>query len=425
MLRKTLKRNKGITLIALVVTIIVLLILAGISIMMLAGQNGILNRAAEAKEKTGAAQEEEKEKMQSYENTINKYISNYSEENNNLPESAVGQPAGTAIKNPNSYGTNSNAQATADGEGKYFAKPKDAEYITGTVNTGVVVKIKKSEFVWVPVDDAVLDTNKVNDLPQNATSGILNGKIYTPMAVKIENNYKGILYEYSENNGYLMYAEKTNYQGDAKDYREPDIITDYDGGDEDTVSEKITIEKLTTEYNAMIESVIKYKGFYVARYEAGIDKNTNEIVFKDASIENNNVMTADASNSETRGWYGLYKKIKTFTTDDDNVVSNMIWGSQYDAMMNWMMKNGNIVWEENEEKNNNEHITGKNKKDVISNIFDLYGCHREWTMEAKDNYKRVKRGNSAYYDNFPAYRDYDTPTYENDDNSARATLYIK
>ena len=44
------KRNKGITLIALVVTIIVLLILAGISIMMLAGQNGILNRAKDATE---------------------------------------------------------------------------------------------------------------------------------------------------------------------------------------------------------------------------------------------------------------------------------------------------------------------------------------------------------------------------------------
>ena len=44
------KNNRGITLIALVVTIIVLLILAGISISMLTGQNGILNRATEAKE---------------------------------------------------------------------------------------------------------------------------------------------------------------------------------------------------------------------------------------------------------------------------------------------------------------------------------------------------------------------------------------
>lgn len=50
MLKEILKRNKGITLIALVVTIIVLLILAGISIMMLAGQNGILNRAKNATE---------------------------------------------------------------------------------------------------------------------------------------------------------------------------------------------------------------------------------------------------------------------------------------------------------------------------------------------------------------------------------------
>ena len=50
----------GITLIALVVTIIVLLILAGVSISMLTGQNGILNIAAEAKEKTEIAQSEEK-----------------------------------------------------------------------------------------------------------------------------------------------------------------------------------------------------------------------------------------------------------------------------------------------------------------------------------------------------------------------------
>ena len=52
MLKKTLKRNKGITLIALVVTIIVLLILAGISINMLMGQNGILSKATTAKTQT-------------------------------------------------------------------------------------------------------------------------------------------------------------------------------------------------------------------------------------------------------------------------------------------------------------------------------------------------------------------------------------
>lgn len=57
------KRNKGITLIALVVTIIVLLILAGISINMLTGQNGILNRASEARGKSLEAQNKEELEM--------------------------------------------------------------------------------------------------------------------------------------------------------------------------------------------------------------------------------------------------------------------------------------------------------------------------------------------------------------------------
>ena len=59
MLKNTLRRNKGITLIALVVTIIVLLILAGISISMLTGQNGILNRATTAKTQTENSQIDE------------------------------------------------------------------------------------------------------------------------------------------------------------------------------------------------------------------------------------------------------------------------------------------------------------------------------------------------------------------------------
>ena len=51
-MEKNFKQRKGITLIALVITIIVLLILAGVSIAMITGENGILKRAAEAKEKS-------------------------------------------------------------------------------------------------------------------------------------------------------------------------------------------------------------------------------------------------------------------------------------------------------------------------------------------------------------------------------------
>ncbi len=60
------KRNKGITLIALVITIIVLLILAGVAIAMLSGENGILKKAAEAKTKTEKAQLDEQAKLADY-----------------------------------------------------------------------------------------------------------------------------------------------------------------------------------------------------------------------------------------------------------------------------------------------------------------------------------------------------------------------
>lgn len=65
------EKNSGITLIALVVTIIILLILTGVSISMLTGQNGILNRVAEAKEKTSLGQKQEKQDMSNLEELIN------------------------------------------------------------------------------------------------------------------------------------------------------------------------------------------------------------------------------------------------------------------------------------------------------------------------------------------------------------------
>ena len=400
------KENKGITLIALVVTIILILVLAGTSISMLTGENGIITKAREAKEKTMQAKQDEADKM--------------------IIMEAMIKTAGTKVTNPSSYGENPNAQATADGTGKYFALPTGAKYIEGTVDTGVVVNIKESEFVWIPVEDVVLDDNRVNELPTSNENGTVSGKkTYTPMAVKVENDYKGLLYDFSGNNGYLRYGNNasTKYQGTSLQYREPGIVSSYDGGSYDTVDGKITIERLTSEYNAMIASVLKYKGFYVARYEAGLDKTTNAIVFKNASVEANNTITTSAGNSETYSWYGLYKKIKTFTTDSDNVVSSMIWGSQYDAMMNWMAKNGKTVGTANSDIYNTKTITGDKNTDIVNNVYDLYGCHLEWILEVSD--ARAHRGGSYLGSYSPATRNGRYPNDTHSYFSSRATLIIK
>ena len=78
MLKTKFKNMKGITLIALVITIIVLLILAGVSIAMLTGENGILTQAQRAKEETEQAEKNEMSDLASMESLINEYQNNIS-----------------------------------------------------------------------------------------------------------------------------------------------------------------------------------------------------------------------------------------------------------------------------------------------------------------------------------------------------------
>lgn len=74
------KENKGITLVALVITIIILLILAGISISALTN-TGIFEKAKDAKEKSEVAEKQQSETLDGYEKELNKYTSDNLEEN--------------------------------------------------------------------------------------------------------------------------------------------------------------------------------------------------------------------------------------------------------------------------------------------------------------------------------------------------------
>ncbi|MEI3395032.1 MAG: hypothetical protein V8R82_04910 [Clostridia bacterium] len=68
------KEQKGITLVALVITIIILLILAGISIATLSGDNGLFKRAQQAKDATVNGQKNENAALDTYNAAINNAI---------------------------------------------------------------------------------------------------------------------------------------------------------------------------------------------------------------------------------------------------------------------------------------------------------------------------------------------------------------
>ena len=271
------------------------------------------------------------------------------------------------------------------------------------IDTGlVVIGPDESEFVWVPVSDInkmLMCKNKKADdqckiiLTENDTKLICTvhesseeicGKLY---ALDLFENFDSTL--------------KTQTYTKDSGLREPDFVTDYD-----TDNNLEIVSNIEKEFKKMALSVAKYGGFYVSRYEMSLT-NENKPVSKNASIEENNITTVNAGEASLKNWYGLYSKAKEYNTNQNisnEIASSMIWGSQYDAMMLWMKENGIKVENGGNETNtkptptaerNKNEITGAEPNDIVNNVFDVWGCHIEWTLENYGTYGRVNRGGDA------------------------------
>ena len=354
MLKNTFKRNKGITLIALVVTIIVLLVLAGISIAMLTGQNGILNRAVEAKEKTELAQEDENEKLQGYEEIINKY--------RDLPKE----------------------------EGTTPYLPNDTfSYKEGDLSTGVVIQdANQNEYVWVEVPTTIYDNTEYN-----------SGGTKKPSDSENYANIEACLKAYTAD-----YASS--------------ICNDANSN-------------FTELYQAMLKSVYTNGGFWIGRYEAGLEGDTPRTSYTEISVSDklvvkqnmypyNRVTRDEAQTLATRMDYGdckgslifgiqwdlTLKYIEEKTVElaeeanKDTVrtdikskltTNSTTIGNYYNNL--WNITNTNVKYSTNygrdftvcpKRKTENANIlltTGADTSFSLMNIYDIAGNVWEWTLE--------------------------------------------
>ena len=293
--------------------------------------------------------------------------------------------------------------------------------IGGAVITDAATGVEKTgnEFVWVPVD--TLSNMAV------VTSGTdANGNI----------NYRGVLYNWgADATGNTAY----DWSADSTSYREPaNLSSSYDSTSKNS---SWTSTLYQEEYNKMVKSVSEYGGFYIGRYEMSINATSKNAESKYGAT------SANASDTDTNQWYGLYNRAKTYAPEknSDNtenasqkVVSSMIWGSQYDAMLKWMKGNKINVTSSsptdlsigNTSRNTTRVTGGANNgqtvsKDKLSNIYDLLGNSREWTQEAYGTDYRVYRGGRYDTGHAPSYRNYYGPTLTNSYGGSRLTLYIK
>ena len=461
-------KNKGITLIALVVTIVVLLILASISIGALTGDNGIINQAHTAKEDTEIASWEEQIDLaiiDAEKNHRNPTLDDVKEELKNkgiINDYSQVDKDGVITTNEPVYKIAGKLDDYVPfGPGKFANKNEEytdetseEEYKTVTVpegfkileeaskiDDGLVIEDKKgNQFVWIPVSD-------INDMAQcSKTDGNCNlGLKGNELKCTTHNSTEIVGKLYATTTGDNQFGTENKTYNPNSGLREPAVVTDNPSGtgtkyDGDTNKLSIIKENYTTEeflkdlknqYKEMATSVAKYKGFYVGRYELGLDTENGNVPTSRKEDGKNGVETADINNYYTKYWYGLYKKCLEYKVPETNnslVTSSMIWGSQYDAMMNFMKRRGKesaITSTSNGSIQNNSYETGTKETDVILNVFDLYACHYEYTLEASSILYRVFRGGYSGSSHSPSYRGNFFPHQRNDTHSSRLTLYIK
>ena len=299
--------------------------------------------------------------------------------------------------------------------------PQGYNYIKGDKIGGAVITDAASgeekegnEFVWVPVDEI----SKMASTDIGGTDA--NGNT----------NYRGVLYNWSTDaTGNTAY----DWSADSTGYREPaNLISSYDSKSKNS---SWTSTLYQEEYNKMIKSVSQYGGFYVGRYEMSLNSETKNAESKYGAT------SATAESTSAKQWYGLYNKAKTYAPENasQKVVSSMIWGSQYDAMLKWMKGNKINVTSSsptdlsigNTSRNTTRVTGGANNgqtvsKDKLSNIYDLLGNSREWTQEAFITYHRVYKGGGYSVSTAPSNRyDFYSPTDTDSSIGSRLTLYIK
>ena len=372
-------KQSGITLVALVVTVVVLLILAGISIKLVLDNNGIITRAGDARDK----HEQAKANDQADLNSAGEYINQM-----------TGGGSGTG-----SLPTND------DGSSKPYLPSKDFTQVGGsTLDNGLVIEDKsKNQYVWIEVP-------KTSDVYGEENLNI------TEFGDTELDTIKTKLTEYS-----------TNYKG----YGYSD--TWYDGCG-------MSQTKYTTTYNNMLKSIYQNGGFWIGRYEIGIDENTARSFGNDygehpttgqtPAIKANKVPYnwITCSQAETLAetfapsgytsslmfgvqWNLVLKYLETKgVKEEDLKIDSTSWGNYNNA--NFTVKNTNAKYSEDNgatwvnvpsagfpklESSSILLTTGADARNSKMNIYDLAGNLYERTLEYTSESGRPSAVRGSFY----------------------------
>ena len=361
------KNNKGITLVALVVTIVVLLILAGVSINLVLGNNGIIAKAKEAETKSAEASQNDLKGMNGLVSEMEGALAG---------NGSTGSGSGNGNTGSGNNFVTKNTEVTYP-DGKVWIPEgfKVADDSASTVQGGVVIEDKdRNQFVWVPVATladykrTAYSTNVATEETDTATNSIK------------------INYSSSKNSEYFTEALPED--------------------------EKTSVER--------------YKGFYIGRYEAGDKENTEA-----KTLRSSNDVTKTVTIKANQAPYNNVTKTQAIslaegfaTKQGYKAKTKLVSSYAWDTTIAFMQKVNSDYGSSSEEGNytdtkfsytditkasqtkatNSSVLVPTGQTTPVCNIYDMGGNVWEWTTESYSypNNPYTSRG-GGYYIGFASY----------------------
>lgn len=376
------KFNQGITLVALVVTIVVLLILAGVSLNLVLGENGIISKAREASTKTVQAQQNSEIEM----NLLEQELANATKE----PDPAEG------VKMPTGF-----------------------YYVGGTKTSGIVIS------------DNVNDKDKYKNKAVVGTDLLGNQYVWIPCTT--DNTSSDLQYTRTE------WGVEADGDDNSRAIKDELTLTDasvtYSDADTANGINADVSKEIVAQIKAEKASVAQYGGYYIGRYEVGKNGDTAVVKYNQTPYASITWSTA----------YGLAKKIITNSEATSYLCSSYAWDTAVNFIQNnstaknyatsiegfngnWNPQavkdpSGNVIKPAGTSQQLNTGLTTQ-----FCNIFDMGGNEAEFTTELNPGTSEtvVLRGGAYNYNDGPAGHRWDIGSGSADVIVGfRATLFLK
>ena len=394
-----LNKERGITLIALVITIVILIILATVTLNVVLGEGGLIERAQQAKDMTEQAALEEQQKL----NSLMDEMANIMAEEPDTPKPP--ETIDEAKPNPGKDGPKfDNTKTITDDLDNPVTIPGGfhLDKDSGTkVEEGIVIEDENgNQFVWIPVGTYNVTTEVDKD-------GTQDGKLTNELTRRI-----------------FTSTGSTPENGD-------DLIDPYyygEGNDNSVAKDQIEGFKTSATTN---------KGFYIGRYEAGTEteRTAKTDPLTTPLVQANKYPYVRVTRDQAK------EQAKTMYSGNEFVTSELISSYAWDTALNFICQTneegyllattkgkayGNIGTDIRTQTGS--YIVEGEISDKYSNIHDVLGNCVEWTTEYSGNSSFgpcVFRGGCIIYDtNYAASRGGILTSRNGDAYSFRLQLYV-